>query len=79
MDSSYLFNLTDTYVIDSTHKGNKARFFNHSDKPNCEARVKYVLGDYRIGFYALNDIRSQQELFFNYGHVFVDKRTVNVP
>ena len=32
-----LFAVDDKVVIDATHRGNSARFINHSCQPNCEA------------------------------------------
>jgi hypothetical protein len=60
-----LFNLSWDYVIDACRKGNKSRFINHSDSPNCETRTLFVNGDQRIGFYASVDIKAECELFFN--------------
>ena len=37
---TFLFTLNDEYVIDANHKGNKARWINHSCDPNCEAVIE---------------------------------------
>jgi len=63
---SYLFNLTSDLSVDSTRKGNKSRYANHSSTPNIEPKMVHVNGDMRIGFYALHDIDAQSELFFDY-------------
>lgn len=65
---SFLFTTTEQYVLDSTHLGNKLRYCNHSQTPNCEPRVMRVGGDVRVGLYAKRDIEENEELFFNYGY-----------
>ncbi|KAG6579913.1 Transcriptional repressor EZH1 [Phytophthora cinnamomi] len=69
VDRSYLFNLDTKTVIDSTRKGNKTRFINHSKKdPNCACKIMNVSSDFRIGLYATHDIAPHTELFFDYGY-----------
>lgn len=62
VNRSYLFNLSSDLCVDGSRKGNKMRFMNHSDKPNCEVRMIFVNGDIRIAFFASCDIDAQTEV-----------------
>ena len=64
---SYLFNLTKEpdCVIDATRKGNKSRFINHSNKPNCQPKIRFGI-DPKIVIFALSDIQIGEELFIDY-------------
>ena len=61
--------------MDAMHKGNKMRFLNHSDDAkvkNVFPKVMLVNMVHRIGMFASRNIRSGEELFFDYGYVCTD-------
>ncbi|XP_055518087.1 histone-lysine N-methyltransferase NSD3 isoform X2 [Leucoraja erinacea] len=62
----YLLTLTKDRIIDAGPKGNLSRFMNHSCNPNCETQKWTVMGDARVGLFALCDVRAGSELTFNY-------------
>jgi uncharacterized protein len=66
---TFYFHLSDGHVIDGKHKGNSAKWINHSCEPNLEAEQ---MGD-RVFLNALRDIEPEEELFFDYGLV-IDAR-----
>merc|ERR1712159_301633 len=62
----YLFALDGELVIDSSMKGNSARFINHCCDPNCTARVMNLEGSRRIIFSTLREIGEGEELTYDY-------------
>lgn len=68
---TFLFTLSDDYVIDANYEGNDARWINHSCAPNCEAVIIEAEGDDRrqdkVVIEALRAIKPGEELTYNYG------------
>ena len=46
--------------IDRCPKGNRSRFINHADKPNCRTRIMTVRGDQHIGIFAQKNVQVLQ-------------------
>ncbi|XP_069362911.1 uncharacterized protein [Maniola hyperantus] len=65
-ENFYYLTLDKERMIDAGPKGNLARFMNHSCEPNCETQKWTVLGDVRVGLFAIFDIPANSELTFNY-------------
>eukprot|EP00934_Nitzschia_sp_Nitz4_P002614 Nitzschia sp. Nitz4//scaffold4_size323378//152217//154884//NITZ4_000661-RA/size323378-snap-gene-0.455-mRNA-1//-1//CDS//3329553402//2604//frame0 len=64
--SDYMFRIDANIVCDATKQGNVARFLNHSCDGNCFTKVISVDGTKRIVIYAKRDIRSGEELCYDY-------------
>ena len=64
--SVYIFELNSRYDIDGSPIYNKARYINHSCKPNCE--VEIVRG--HIWIKAIKNILEKDELTYDYGYEF---------
>ena len=62
---TFFFHIDDTRVIDGLHRGNAAKWINHSCDGNCEADE--VRG--RIFIKALRNIQAGEELTYDYGLV----------
>lgn len=67
-DGRYLFD-TGSGTIDGYIKANKARYINHSCKPNCEADGPKG----RVFITALRAIKPGEELTYNYGEEYYDR------
>ena len=76
-EHSFLFDLSKNYVLDATRKGNKTRFLNHSERPNCQTLYKECRGDLRIGLFATRNIEIGEELFFNYHYTEENSKFVS--
>lgn len=76
---TFLFTLSDDYVIDANYEGNDARWINHSCAPNCEAVIVEAEGDDRrkdkVVIEALRDIKPGEELTYNYGITLAERHT----
>lgn len=57
-----LFSVDKDTVIDATHRGSSARWFNHSCRPNCEA----VDDEGRIFIETTRNIQAGEELSYDY-------------
>jgi len=61
----YLFQVTDTLVIDGKNRENTARYINHACKPNAEA--EHDEEDDRIYIRASKNIKVGEEITYHYG------------
>lgn len=62
-NSRYLWDIGPGTTLDGSPRSNKARYINHSCKPNCEPDVYKR----RVYISALRDIQPGEELSYNYG------------
>ncbi|KAK9285863.1 hypothetical protein L1049_025064 [Liquidambar formosana] len=63
----------DLVVVDAMHKANYASRICHSCRPNCEAKVTSVDGQYQIGMYTVRQIQYGEEITFDYNSVTESK------
>ena len=66
-----LFAVDDRVVIDATHRGNSARYINHSCRPNCEA----VNEEGRIFIESTKKIEAGAEITYDYNLVLDERHT----
>tara|TARA_B110000858_G_C17757989_1_gene453056 strand:+ start:126 stop:602 length:477 start_codon:yes stop_codon:yes gene_type:complete len=64
--SVYIFELNKKYDIDGAPAYNKARYINHSCKPNCEVDII----ENRIWIISIKKINKGDELNYDYGYPF---------
>ncbi|KAH9323189.1 hypothetical protein KI387_017828, partial [Taxus chinensis] len=63
----------DLVVVDAMHKANYASRICHSCRPNCEAKVTAVDGQYQIGLYTVRPIQYGEEITFDYNSLTESK------
>ena len=66
----YLFELNDNWTIDGKGRENKARYLNHSCRPNCYPELDE--NEERIFIFAKRNIKAGEELTYNYGKMYFD-------
>lgn len=64
----YLFEVTDTLVIDGKGRENIARYINHACNPNAEA--EHDESDDRIYIRACKKIQPDEEITYHYGSTY---------
>lgn len=63
INSKYLFEINSKKTIDGSTRENKARYVNHSCRPNAEADI--IKG--QVFIMALRKIKAGEEIFYDYG------------
>ncbi len=67
-DSRYMFEINSRWTIDGTSRWNKARYVNHSCRPNAEA----ILRKRKIVYVARRKIKPDEEITVDYGKDYFD-------
>ena len=65
----YLFEINNRWTIDGSDRENKARYINHSCRPNCEPEVKKE----RVFIFAKKNIPVGEELTYDYGKEYFNE------
>jgi len=69
INTKYLFEVDEKITIDGSLRSNKARYINHSCRPNAEAEIDGS----RIFIYAKKKIREGEEIFYDYGDEYFEE------
>jgi len=68
LDNRYMFEINSRWTIDGSSRRNRARYINHSCRPNAEVYfVKHV-----IKIRAIKNIRPGDEVTYHYGRDYFD-------
>ena len=68
IENKYLFELNNRWTIDGSGRRNRARYINHSCRPNAEVYfVKHV-----IKIRAIKNIKPDDEITYHYGRDYFD-------
>jgi SET domain-containing protein len=68
LDTRYLFEINNRWTIDGSSRRNRARYINHSCRPNAEVYfVKHV-----IKIRAIKNIKLGDEITYHYGRNYFD-------
>src|SRR6266700_7162080 len=68
LDNKYLFEINSRWTIDGATRRNRARYINHSCRPNAEPYfVKHV-----IKIRAIKNIKPDDEITYHYGRDYFD-------
>jgi SET domain-containing protein len=68
LDTRYLFEINTHWTIDGSNRRNRARYINHSCRPNAEVYfVKHV-----IKIRAIKNIKPGDEITYHYGRNYFD-------
>ena len=68
-NSKYLFEINSRKTIDGTNRANRARYINHSCKPNTEPEIKKG----KIFIFSKKKIKAGEELCYDYGKEYFDE------
>ena len=64
----YFFGVNTKWSIDGSARSNKARYINHSCRPNAEA----FISGHRIWVWSKRNIKAGEEITINYGKEYFD-------
>ncbi len=67
--SKYLFEVKRGLTIDGQARSNKARYINHSCRPNCEPEIEKG----RVFIDAVKNIKEGEELAYDYGKEYFNE------
>jgi len=65
----YLFEVSSKKTIDGSGRENKARYINHSCRPNCEIEIEKG----RVFIYSRKNIKKGEELSYDYGKEYFNE------